>query len=141
DSATRARRWEHLDDDFSYAANLLDRSVVAEDQIRTVVRTYRDKLPAIFPGRTEVPKTLIYAKDDSHADDVVQIVREEFAKGNEFAQKITYKTGTVRVVENGVVRWKSTGIKPEDLLSSFRNSYFPRIAVTVDMITTGTDIK
>ena len=33
------------------------------------------------------------------------------------------------------------GSKPEDLLSSFRNSYNPRIAVTVDMIATGTDIK
>jgi len=73
-----------------------------------------------------VPKTLIFAKDDSHADDIVQIVREEYGKGNEFAQKITYRT---------------TGKKPEDLIAEFRNSYFPRIAVTVDMIATGTDIK
>ena len=35
----------------------------------------------LFPGRTHVPKTLIFAKDDSHADDIVQIVREEFGKG------------------------------------------------------------
>ena len=45
-----------------------------------------------------MPKTLIFAKDDSHADDIVQIVREEFGKGNEFCQKITYRTGTARVV-------------------------------------------
>jgi type I restriction enzyme R subunit len=97
------------------------------DQIRTVIRTFRDKLfTEIFPGRTEVPKTLIFAKDDSHADDIVKIVREEFGKGNEFAQKITYKT---------------TGKKPEDLIAEFRNSFHPRIAVTVDMIATGTDIK
>ncbi len=58
--------------------------MVAEDQIRTVVRTFKDKLfTEIFPGRTEVPKTLIFAKDDSHADDIVEIVREEFGKGNE----------------------------------------------------------
>ena len=101
--------------------------MVAPDQIRTVVRTFRDKLfTEIFPGRTEVPKTLIFAKDDSHADDIVRIVREEFGKGNDFAQKITYRT---------------TGEKPEDLLAAFRNSYYPRIAVTVDMIATGTDIK
>src|SRR5208283_5862730 len=80
----------------------------------------------IFPGRTEVPKTLIFAKDDSHAEDIVRIAREEFSKGNDFAQKITYKT---------------TGKKPDDLIAEFRNSYFPRIAVTVDMIATGTDIK
>src|SRR5207237_7731694 len=80
----------------------------------------------IFPGRTDVPKTLIFAKDDSHAEDIVGIVREEFGKGNDFCQKITYKT---------------TGAKPEELLASFRNSYNPRIAVTVDMIATGTDVK
>jgi type I restriction enzyme R subunit len=54
------------------------------DQIRTVV-TFRDRLHTdIFPGRTEVPKTLIFAKDDSHADDIVEILREEFGKGNDF---------------------------------------------------------
>jgi len=127
DRETREVRWEQLDEDLEYDANKLDRDVVAEDQIRTVVQTFRDKLfTEIFPGRTEVPKTLIFAKDDSHAEDIVKIVREEFAKGNDFAQKITYKT---------------TGKKPEDLISEFRNSYNPRIAVTVDMIATGTDIK
>jgi type I restriction enzyme R subunit len=127
DRATRAVRWEQLDEDLQYDANQLDRDVVTPDQIRTVVRTYRDKLfSEIFPGRTEVPKTLIFAKDDSHAEDIVKIVREEFGKGNDFAQKITYRT---------------TGKKPEQVISDFRNTYFPRIAVTVDMIATGTDIK
>jgi type I restriction enzyme R subunit len=150
DRETRAVRWAQLDQDLVYDAAALDRDVVAKDQIRTVVRTFRDRLREMFPGRTDVPKTLIYAKDDSHADDIVQILREEFAKGNDFAQKITYKTGTARVservkgadgMEREEVRWKSTGLKPEDLLSAFRNSYFPRIAVTVDMIATGTDIR
>jgi type I restriction enzyme R subunit len=127
DKQTRKVRWEQLDEEFSYDPEQLDRDVVAVDQIRTLVRTFRDKLfTEIVPGRTEVPKTLIFAKDDSHAEDIVKIVREEFAKGNEFAQKITYRT---------------TGAKPEDLIASFRNSYHPRIAVTVDMIATGTDIK
>lgn len=150
DRETRRKRWEKLDDDLVYDPGALDRDVVAPDQIRTVIRTFRDKLPQIFPGRGDVPKTLIYAKDDSHADDIVQKVREEFGKGNEFAQKITYKTGTARVVERVIgpdgkeveqLSWKSTGLKSEDLLSSFRNSYMPRIVVTVDMIATGTDIK
>lgn len=127
DRLTREVRWEQLDEDLTYTANQLDRDVVAQDQIRTVIRTFRDKLfTEIFPGRKEVPKTLIFAKDDSHAEDIVHILREEFGKGNEFCKKITYKT---------------TGEKPEDLLASFRNSYYPRIAVTVDMISTGTDIK
>jgi len=124
---TRQRRWEQLDEGLDYPPEQLDRSVVAPDQIRTVVKTLKEKLPTeIFPGRTEVPKTLIFAKSDSHAEDIVHIVREEFGKGNEFCKKITYKT---------------TGEKPEDLITSFRNSYHPRIAVTVDMIATGTDIR
>ena len=127
DRETRKVRWEQLDDDLDYAPSDLDRGVVAEDQIRTVLQTFRDKaLPEMFPGRQVAPKTLIFAKDDSHAEDIVRIAREEFGKGNDFCQKITYKT---------------TGEKPEDLLKAFRNSVMPRIAVTVDMIATGTDVK
>jgi type I restriction enzyme R subunit len=74
---TRRLRWEKLDEDVSYGAEALDRAVVAKDQIRTVVRAFKERLfSEIFPGRTEVPKTLIFAKDDSHADDIVQIVRD-----------------------------------------------------------------
>ncbi len=127
DRQTRLQRWEQLDDDFAYDPNQLDREVVSVDQIRTILRTFRDRLfTEMFPRRTDVPKTLIFAKDDSHAEDIVRIVREEFGKGNEFCQKITYQV---------------TGGKPEDLINDFRNSYNPRIAVTVDMIATGTDIK
>ncbi|MEX0749317.1 MAG: type I restriction-modification enzyme R subunit C-terminal domain-containing protein [Dehalococcoidia bacterium] len=144
DRLTRAVRWSLLDDDLTYGSTDLDRSVVAIDQIRTVVKTFRDRLfSEMFPGRTEVPKTLIYAKDDSHADDIVQIVREEFGKGNDFAQKITYRTSVNKVVDpkTGAMTYKASGQKPEDLLSAFRNSYYPRIVVTVDMLATGTDIK
>ena len=124
---TRSERWEELDEELTYSARQLDREVVTLDQIRTVIRTFRDRLfTEIAPGRTIVPKTLVFAKDDSHAEDIVKIVREEFGKGNDFCQKITYR-----------VSGKST----EDLIAEFRNSYNPRIAVTVDMIATGTDIK
>jgi type I restriction enzyme R subunit len=124
---TRAKRWERLDDDFAYDPDQLDRDVVAPDQIRTIVKAFKEKLfTEIFPGRTEVPKTLIFAKDDAHAENIVEILREEFGKGNEFAQKITYRT---------------TGVDPKTLIKTFRNSYHPCIAVTVDMIATGTDIK
>jgi len=127
DRHTRDRRWEQLDEDLDYTPSQLDRDVVSESQLRTVIRAFRERLlTEIYPGRTEVPKTLVFAKDDSHAEDIVGIVREEFGKGNEFCQKITYKV---------------TGTKPEDLIASFRNSYYPRIAVTVDMVSTGTDIK
>jgi type I restriction enzyme R subunit len=127
DRRTRKKKLKELDNDLLYLANDLDRDVVAVDQIGLVVRTFRDRLfTEIFPGRTEVPKTLVFAKTDSHADDIVKILREEFGRGNDFCQKITCKT---------------TGKKPDDLLNEFRNSYNPRIAVTVDMIATGTDVK
>jgi type I restriction enzyme R subunit len=127
DRQTRRMRWEAPDEDVQYTGADLDRNVVATDQIRLIVQTFRDKvLKETFPDRSEVPKTLIFAKDDSHAEDIVKIVREEFGKGNEFCQKITYKV---------------TGAKPADLIQSFRNSYNPRIVVTVDLIATGTDIK
>jgi type I restriction enzyme R subunit len=122
---TRKKRWEMLDEDVTYAGTALDRDVVNKSQIRTVIRTFRDKLLTdIFPGRTEVPKTIVFAKTDSHADDIIQILREEFGVGNEFCRKITYSVD-----------------KPDTVLSEFRNGYNPRIAVTVDMIATGTDVK
>ena len=148
---TRRVRYEQLDDDLTYTASALDRDVVAEDQIRTVIQTFRDKLPEIFPGRTEVPKTLIFAKDDSHAEDIVKTIREEFGKGNDFCQKITYRTGFIRVEktvrdDDGTERQVATyeklsNLSPEDVLTAFRLSYNPRIAVTVDMVATGTDVK
>jgi len=151
DRQSRRVRWEQLDQDFTYGSEQLDRDVVAPDQIRTVVRTFKEKLfTEIFPGRTHVPKTLIFAKDDSHAEDIVNIVREEFGKGNDFCQKITYRTNVARVVTKKVgadgqeieeVTYRSSGLDPEDLLSSFRNSYNPRVVVTVDKIATGTDVR
>ena len=127
DRQTRKVRWDAVDEPVEYTAALLDRAVVAEDQIRTVIQAFRDKLfTELFPGRTTVPKTLIFAKDDSHADDIVQVVREVFGKGNQFATKITYRARDGRA---------------DDLLQAFRNSMYPRIVVTVDMIATGTDVK
>jgi type I restriction enzyme R subunit len=127
DRQTRRTRWELLDDELPYTAAELDRKVVARDQIRTVLETFRDRLfTEIFPGRKDVPKTLIFAKDDAHAEEIVEIAREVFGKGNDFVAKITYK---------------ATGRKTDDLIAAFRNSPNPRIAVTVDMIATGTDVK
>ena len=128
DRKTRVQRMEQLDQDFVYTGSQLDLQVVAPSQIRTIIRTFRDRLfTDIFPDRDgqHIPKTLIFAKDDSHAEDIVRVVREEFNQGNDFCQKITYKVDG----------------KPEDLINAFRNSYNPRIAVTVDMIATGTDVK
>ena len=127
DRRTRKVRWEAPDEDVTYQGSDLDRNVVAKDQIRRIIKTFKERLfTEMFPGRKEVPKTLIFAKDDSHAEDIVDIVREEFARGNDFCKKITYKV---------------TGAKPKQLIQEFRTSYNPRIAVTVDLVATGTDIR
>jgi type I restriction enzyme R subunit len=128
---TRKKRWHQLDEDVVYSAKRLDDQVVNPNQIRLIIRTFKDKLPEIFPdrrnaqGEFEVPKTLIFAKSDSHADDIIQIVRNEFGEGNQFCKKITYRSEE----------------DPKSILAEFRTTYYPRIAVTVDMIATGTDVK
>ncbi|MEQ9437482.1 MAG: type I restriction-modification enzyme R subunit C-terminal domain-containing protein [Cyclobacteriaceae bacterium] len=128
---SRRTRWDRLDDDYSYTTNKLDKDVVNPSQIRHIIRAFKDALPAIFSdrfdenGEFEVPKTLIFAKTDSHADDIIHMVREEFGEGNDFCKKVTYK------IEED----------PKSVLNRFRNSWAPRIAVTVDMIATGTDVK
>ncbi|MGI8949652.1 MAG: DEAD/DEAH box helicase family protein [Ornithinimicrobium sp.] len=125
DRRTRKQRLEQLEEDFEYTHKQLDRAVTATSQIRLVLETFRDRLfTEIFPGRSTVPKTLIFAKDDAHAEEIVTTVREVFGKGNDFAAKITYAARD-----------------PQGQLRAFRTSPSLRIAVTVDMIATGTDVK
>ena len=130
--SSRAQRAAALADDLDYTPADLDRSVVVPGQIRTVLQTYRDSLPELFPGRSLVPKTLIFAKDDSHAEDIVHLCREVFGRGNEFCKKITYQA-----------KHPVTGkpAKTKELIKEFCLSPTLRVAVTVDMIATGTDIK
>lgn len=132
DKLTRKKRWQQEDEDTEYKRNDLDKKVVNPSQIRNIIREYKRALKTtIFPNRSdengdyEVPKTLVFAKTDSHADDIIKIIREEFDEGNDFCKKVTYK------IEED----------PKSVLNRFRNSYHPRIAVTVDMIATGTDVK
>jgi len=132
DKLTRAKRWQQEDEDITYQKNDLDKKVVNISQIRNIIKEYRRALQTtIYPkrvdkdGNYEVPKTLVFAKTDSHADDIIKIIREEFNEGNDFCKKVTYKIDE----------------DPKSILNRFRNSYYPRIAVTVDMIATGTDVK
>lgn len=126
DRQTRKKRWGETEDDNLYTGKELDRSVVNVSQIRQVIQAMKTAVETqIFPARKETPKTLIFAKTDSHADDIINIVREVYGQGNAFCKKVTY-----RAEEDA-----------DSILSSFRNDYNPRMAVTVDMIATGTDVK
>ncbi|MFB9836966.1 DEAD/DEAH box helicase family protein [Actinoallomurus acaciae] len=122
---TRKKRYEELEDDFSYTGSQIGRKVISTGQLKLILETFRDRLfTDIFPGRSHVPKTLIFAADDNHAEEIVQMVRQAFGKGNEFCAKITYSAKD-----------------PDKLLAAFRNSPELRVAVTVDMIATGTDVR
>jgi type I restriction enzyme R subunit len=134
DRLTKQKRLEVLDEEEEWLAKQLDRSVLAPNQIRTVIQAFKDKcLPECFPKRNWqqnkmewVPKTLVFAKDDDHCDRIVDAVREVFDEGNAFCKKITYKIG------------KKTA---EESIKAFRTDPQFRIAVSVDMIATGTDIR
>ena len=126
DRATRKKRWAETEEDIAYSGKALDKSVVNVSQIRQVISAMKTAVETqIFPSRKETPKTLIFAKTDSHADDIINIVREVYGQGNAFCKKVTYRADE----------------DADSILSSFRNDYNPRIAVTVDMIATGTDVK
>ena len=114
----------------------LDRSVVSPDQIRKNIETFRDSIYTdMFPERKAlweyIPKTLIFAKDDHHASEIVDIVKAVFAEKFEygkipekFVQKITYSVGDTNT-----------------LIKEFRTEKEFRIAVTVTLVATGTDVK
>lgn len=125
DRQTRKKRWAETEEDNTYTGKELDRSVVNPSQIRKIISEMKRAVEQeIFPTRKEVPKTLIFAKTDSHADDIINIVRDVYGQGNAFCRKVTYSEKDA-----------------DSVLQSFRNDYHPRIAVTVDMIATGTDVK
>ena len=128
---TRKKFWEAVDEDVEYSGRQLDRDIVNPSTIRSIIREVKNTLQTIFPDRIsgdgsfEVPKMLVFAKTDSHAEDIIEIIREEFDESNDFCKKITYQSSE----------------DPKTILNSFRNLYYPRIAVTVDMIATGTDVR
>ncbi len=137
DRETRAKRWAQTEENTPYGATDLDKSVVNPSQIRNVVKAMKAAVETtIFPQRKETPKTLIFAKTDSHADDIIRMVREVYGEGNAFCKKVTYRAGTDAETGKPV-----PGDDADSVLASFRNDYNPRIAVTVDMIATGTDVK
>ncbi|MGH3857860.1 MAG: DEAD/DEAH box helicase family protein, partial [Pseudonocardiaceae bacterium] len=124
DLHTRRERYEQLDTALDYRGDQIGRSVMNPSQIRTAVQAFADGWREYFPRREHVPKTLIFAKTDVHADQIVDAVREIFHAGNEFCTKITYKSDN-----------------PEQALKDFRTKASMRVAVTVDMIATGTDVR
>ncbi len=119
-----------------YEPTQLDRSVINRDQIRKVLMAYKNAIyTELYPEREQkweyIPKTLIFAKDDNHATEIVDMAKEVFQNEFEndkvpenFVQKITYSSGD----SNGLIR-------------DLRTEKDFRIAVTVTLVATGTDVK
>ena len=108
----------------------LNRSIVVRDQIRKVLQEYKDAVyTKMYPERTPnfdyLPKTLIFAVSDLHAQLIVEVAKEVFGRTDDkFVQKITYSVGN-----------------SNELIKSFRNDVDFRIAVTVTLVATGTDVR
>lgn len=119
-----------------YGSTELDRSVVNKNQIKEVLNAYKKAIyEELYPERDKkweyIPKTLIFAKDDNHASEIVdiakQVFKEEFENDelpDNFVQKITYSAGD----SNALIR-------------DLRTEKDFRIAVTVTLVATGTDVK
>ncbi len=119
-----------------YGSSELDRSVVNKNQIREVLLAYKKAIyEDLYPERDKkweyIPKTLIFAKDDNHATEIVEIAEDVFKTEFEnntlpknYVQKITYTAGD-----------------SDALITDLRTTKDFRIAVTVTLVATGTDVK
>ena len=116
----------------SYTREELNRSVVNPAQIKLVLETYRDAVytemftdPQRDSNFDYLPKTLIFALNENHATNIVNIAKEVFGRTDDkFVQKITYSSGD-----------------SNELIRQFRNDKEFRIAVTCTLVATGTDVK
>ncbi|WP_456088128.1 type I restriction endonuclease subunit R [Parabacteroides sp.] len=116
----------------TYTNKELNRSVINPAQIKLILSTYRDVVytelfndPQREPNMDYLPKTLIFALNEAHATNIVQIAKEVFGRtDHRFVQKITYSAGD-----------------SNELIRQFRNDKDFRIAVTCTLVATGTDVK
>ena len=116
----------------TYTKEELNRSIINPAQIKLILSTYRDAVytemfndPQREPNMDYLPKTLIFALNENHATNIVQIAKEVFGRTDDrFVQKITYSAGD-----------------SNELIRQFRNDKDFRIAVTCTLVATGTDVK
>lgn len=116
----------------TYTNKELNRSIINPAQIKLILSTYRDVVytelfndPQREPNMDYLPKTLIFALNEAHATNIVQIAKEVFGRTDDrFVQKITYSAGD-----------------SNELIRHFRNDKDFRIAVTCTLVATGTDVK
>jgi type I restriction enzyme, R subunit len=127
DASTGAQSFDNMEDERQFDTTEVERTITSPDSNRKIlseIRKYAEEHEQRF-GR--FPKTLIFAVNDlphtSHADQLVDLARDVFGKGDSFVQKITGKVD-----------------RPLQRIREFRNRPMPAVVVTVDMLSTGVDI-
>lgn len=129
DPTTGREALDVLEDERSYDASALERKATAPDRNRKIVQEFKKYALKFEEEHKRFPKTLFFAINDlahtSHADLLVNVLRDEFNRGDDFVQKIT---------------GSATVDRPLQRIREFRNRPEPAIVVTVDMLTTGVDI-
>lgn len=125
DSGAETR--DSLEDERQFETSEVERKVTSPDSNRKVILELKKYADEHEQRTGRIPKTLIFAANDlphtSHADQLVEICREVFGRGDSFARKITGRVD-----------------RPLQQIREFRNRKQPGIVVTVDLLTTGVDI-
>jgi type I restriction enzyme R subunit len=129
DTQTGQLKFEILEDERELPAPTTEIDWTAPDRNRKIVQEIRKYLNDQEVQIGHFPKTLIFAQNDiehiSHCDQLVDILRREFSRGDDFVQKITGSPSVDR---------------PLQRIREFRNRQNPGIVVTVDMLSTGVDV-
>jgi type I restriction enzyme R subunit len=127
DTLSGTERMDVLEDERQFDTSEVEAKITAPDSNRKIIeelKRYADDHQATY-GR--FPKTLIFAVNDlphtSHADQLVEIARDVFGRGDSFVRKITGRVD-----------------RPLQRIREFRNRPEPGIVVTVDLLSTGVDI-
>lgn len=123
DGATGEVDTVNLPDELSVDIDDFNRRVITEPFNRVVCAELAEHIDPDLPG-----KTLIFCATDNHADMVVDLLKAAFAA----------KYGSVE--DGAVVKITGQADKPLNLLRHFKNERLPKVAVTVDLLTTGVDI-
>ena len=114
-----------LPDDMDFDVDAFNTKVVTESFNRVVCRALAERLD---PLDRELGKTLIFAARDSHADMIVYLLQEAFAKADK------------PLPANAIMKITGHDRHKEQHIREFKNEEFPNIVVTVDLLTTGIDV-
>lgn len=127
DPETGAKQLDLLEDERMFEATQVERDITAPDSNKKILEVIKSYAEEHEKQTGRFPKTLVFAVNDlphmSHADQLVDLARDIFGRGESFVTKITGRVD-----------------RPLQHIREFRNRPNPAVVVTVDLLTTGVDI-